>query len=137
MSDRGNPGPIVSHDKMNGENFAEAEMVSSLKRKIRSELKHATKARKKAKKESRSFATFDSLPWKTLSHAGISGNTYDDGVLELEEVENVQVVYEKVPEGRVVTFKVRSSRRDSSACFKRCLDIGCSPTSHDLSVARR
>lgn len=103
----------VSH----GKNFAEAlpniKMVSSLKRKIRSELKHTAKARKRAKKESRSSATIDALPWKTLSHPGVSGNTYDDGILELEEVDNVRVVYKETPEGRVVTFEVGSSRRGS------------------------
>jgi hypothetical protein len=122
MSDRGNLDPIVSHDQTNGKNFAEAtpniKMVPSLKRKIRSELKHATKIRKKSKRESGSSATIDALPWKTLSHAGVFGNTYEDGILEFEEVDNVQVVYEETPEGRVVTFKVRSPRHDSGACFK-------------------
>jgi len=82
-------------------------MVSSLKRKSRSEFKHGTKARKRAKTGSGSSATVDALPWKTLSHAGVSGNPGDDGVLELEEVDNVQVIYEETPEGRVATFRVR------------------------------
>ena len=95
-------------------------MVSSLKRKIRSELKHATKARKKAKTISGSSATVDSLPWKTLSRATIFGNTDDDGILELEEVDNVQVVYEETPEGRVTTFKVCHPRCCSGA-HPKCL----------------
>lgn len=93
-------------------------MVSSLKRKIRSEFKRTTKARKKARTDSRSSATIDALPWKTLSHAGVFGNVDDDGILELEEVDDVQVVYEETPGGRVATFKVRCPRCDSGAHLK-------------------
>jgi len=81
-------------------------MVSSPKRKIRPALNHPTKARNKSKAISGPFATVDALPWKTLSHTGGSGDT-DDGMLELEEVDNVQVVYEETPEGKVATFRVR------------------------------
>jgi ATP-dependent RNA helicase DDX24/MAK5 len=94
------------------------KMVSSLKRKFRSELKRATKSRKKAKTQSGSLATVDALPWQTLSHTGVQGSAYDDGILELEEVDNVQVVYEQTSEGRVATFKVCSPRRQSGACLK-------------------
>lgn len=122
MSDRGKRGPIVSHDRMKGKNFVKSaqviRMVSSLKRKIRSEFKHASKPRKKAKTGSRSLATVNSLPWKTISHAGVFGNTHDDGVFELEEVDNVQVVYGETPKGRVATFKVCSPQRDTGACLK-------------------
>jgi hypothetical protein len=55
----------------------------------------------KSEDQSGSSATIDALPWKTLSHAGAFGNTYDDGILEFEEVDNVQVVYEETPEGRL------------------------------------
>jgi len=97
------------------ESAQQAKMVSSLKRKIRSELKHATKARKKAKSISGSSATVNALPWKTLSRAGIFGNADDDGILDLEEVDNVQVVYEETPQGKVTTFKVRHPRCYSGA----------------------
>jgi len=100
------------------ESAPNVKMASSLKRKIHSELKHATKARKKAKTVSRSSATVDALPWKTLSHIGVFGSTDDDGILELEEVDNVQVVYEETPEGRVTTFKVCHPRCDSGAYLK-------------------
>lgn len=83
-----------------------AKMGFSLKRKVRPGFNHATKARKKAKTSSGPLASVDALPWKTLSHAGVFGNA-DDGILELEEVDNVQVVYEETAEGRVATFKVR------------------------------
>ncbi|KAF9788333.1 ATP-dependent RNA helicase [Thelephora terrestris] len=81
-------------------------MPSPLKRKVRSELKLRTKARKKPKTESGSLAVVDALPWRTLSHAGVFGNAYDDGILELEEVDNVQVVYDETSGGRVATFKI-------------------------------
>lgn len=84
-------------------------MVSSLKRKIRSGLNHTTKSRKKTKTVFGSLATVDALPWKTLSHTGGFENT-DDGILELEEVDNIQVVYEETPEGKVAIFRVRCPR---------------------------
>lgn len=122
MSDRGNRGPIVCHDRMNGKNFAKSahnvKMPSPLKRKTRSELKLTNKARKKAKTESGSLAVIDALPWRTLSHAGVFGNAYDDGILELEEVDNVQVVYDETPGGRLATFKVRSSQCDLGGCIE-------------------
>lgn len=81
-------------------------MASPLKRKIRSGFNHATKSRKKAKTGSGPLAAVDALPWKRLSHPAVFGNA-DDGILELEEVDNVQVVYEETPRGRVATFEVR------------------------------
>jgi len=89
-------------------------MVSSLKRKIRPALNRATKARNKAKTVSGPFATVDALPWKTLSQTGGFGDT-DDGILELEEVDDVQVVYEETPEGKFATFRVRRSWCNASA----------------------
>ena len=89
-------------------------MASSLKRKIRSGLNRATEAHKKAKIISGPLATVDALPWKTLSHTGGFGST-DDGILELEEVDNVQVVYEETPKGKVATFRVRCPRCKASA----------------------
>ncbi len=38
--------------------------------------------------------------------AGVGG---DDGILELEEVEDVEVVYEETEKGRVARFNVRVS----------------------------
>lgn len=81
-------------------------MVSSLKRKVRPALNHPTKARNKAKTISGPFATVDALPWKKLTHTGGLGDA-DNGILELEEVDNVQVVYEETPKGKVATFRVR------------------------------
>lgn len=81
-------------------------MVSPLKRKIRSGLNHGTKSHKKAKTGSGPLVAVDALPWKRLSHPGVFGNA-DDTILELEEVDNVQVIYEETPKGRVATFEVR------------------------------
>lgn len=123
MSDREKRGSLSGDDRMKGKNFVtesapDTKMVSSFKRKIRSEFKRATKARKKARTHSGSSATISTLPWKTLSHAGNFGNADDDGILELEEVDNVQVVYEETPEGRIATFKVRCPRCDPGACLQ-------------------
>ncbi|KAI0942156.1 hypothetical protein AcW1_009535 [Taiwanofungus camphoratus] len=51
--------------------------------------------------------TADDLPWKTVSRPREAdlGDGFD-GLLELEEVENVEVVYEKTDAGKVVKFKV-------------------------------
>ncbi|KAF8965062.1 DEAD-domain-containing protein [Flammula alnicola] len=62
-------------------------------------------SRKKAKLQHRNA---DELPWKSVarpSEAGIGG---DDGILELEEVEGVEVFYEMTDGGRVVKFNVIS-----------------------------
>jgi hypothetical protein len=116
MSDRGKRGPLSAtitgewQELCKSPPEAALKMVSPLKRKIRFGLNHATKAHKKAKTIYGSLATVDALPWKTLSHTGGFGNA-DDGILELEEVDNVQVVYEETPEGKVATFRV---------CYPRC-----------------
>jgi len=47
----------------------------------------------------------DDLPWKTVArpNTGLDG---DDGILGLEEVEGVEVIYEDTDAGRTVKFKV-------------------------------
>jgi len=123
---------------MNGKNFVKSapnsKMVSSLKRKFRSGLNQAAKTPKKAKTSSGSLATIDTLPWKTLSHAGDFGNSGDDGILELEEVDNVRVVYEESPEGRVATFRVRCLRYGAGAYQSavQILDVPLMATSSRL-----
>ena len=110
-------------------------MVSSLKRKIHSGFNRATKAHKKAKISSGKLAIVDTLPWKSLSHTGVFGNA-DDGILEFEGVDNVQVVYEETPEGRIATFKVRCSWPKADARPKRCPGVRYASDSHVLSSAR-
>lgn len=50
--------------------------------------------------------TADALPWKVVARPVEAGMGGDDGILELEEVDDVEVVYEETEGGRVVTFNV-------------------------------
>ena len=62
-------------------------------------------ARKKAKT---THLSVDQLPWKAVARpreANASGAF--DGMLELEEVSDVEVVYEETEAGKIVKFKVR------------------------------
>ncbi|KAG5637020.1 hypothetical protein H0H81_006055 [Sphagnurus paluster] len=64
------------------------------------------KSSSRRKKVKRAHRTIDELPWKTIvkpREAGIDG---DDGILELEEIEGVEVVYEETGAGRVIKFNV-------------------------------
>ncbi|KAJ7439358.1 ATP-dependent RNA helicase [Mycena latifolia] len=60
-------------------------------------------ARKRAKTRHK---TADALPWKAVARPVEAGMGGDDGILELEEVDDVEVVYEDTEAGRVVTFNV-------------------------------
>ncbi|TRM63614.1 P-loop containing nucleoside triphosphate hydrolase protein [Schizophyllum amplum] len=48
----------------------------------------------------------DDLPWKTVKRPAVAGLDGDDGILGLEEVEGVEVVYEETAGGRVARFNV-------------------------------
>ncbi|KAJ6588976.1 P-loop containing nucleoside triphosphate hydrolase protein [Mycena capillaripes] len=63
-------------------------------------------ARKRSKTRHK---TADALPWKVVTRPVEAGMGGDDGILELEEVDDVEVVYEETEGGRVVTFNVVSS----------------------------
>ena len=69
-------------------------------------VKHAAGlARKKPKLR---HLSANDLPWKLVSRrheAGIDNEL--EGVMELEEVDGVEVVYEETDEGKVAKFKVR------------------------------
>ncbi|KAG1753535.1 ATP-dependent RNA helicase [Suillus paluster] len=52
------------------------------------------------------YTSLDGLPWKTVPRPRETGLDGDDGVLELEEVENVEVVCEDTKGGRVMKFNV-------------------------------
>lgn len=65
----------------------------------------ALASRKKARIQHR---TADDLPWKAVAHRHEAG--FDDaleGMMELEEVTGVEVVYEETENGRVARFNVR------------------------------
>ncbi|KAI3601284.1 atp-dependent rna helicase mak5 [Moniliophthora roreri] len=53
-----------------------------------------------------------SLPWKAVSRPLESGIDGDDGILELEEVEGVEVFYEKGEGGRVARFNLIQGEDD-------------------------
>lgn len=59
--------------------------------------------RKKAKVQHRSA---DNLPWRPVARPFEAGIGFDDGILDFEEVEGVEVVYETTDGGRVVKFNV-------------------------------
>ena len=59
--------------------------------------------RKRAKIQHRSA---NDLPWKSVSRPFEAGIGFDDGILDFEEVEGVEVVYETTVGGRVVKFNV-------------------------------
>lgn len=48
----------------------------------------------------------DGLPWKTVSRPIDSGLDGDEGILELEEVEGVEITYEQTDQGKVARFNV-------------------------------
>ncbi|KAF8553319.1 P-loop containing nucleoside triphosphate hydrolase protein [Imleria badia] len=50
--------------------------------------------------------SLDSLPWKSVARPVDTGLDGDDGILELEEVDNVEVVYEEKDGGKVIKFHV-------------------------------
>jgi ATP-dependent RNA helicase DDX24/MAK5 len=78
----------------------ERHQTTGLKRKINT----STSTRKKSKVQHHSL---ESLPWKSVSRPAETGLGGDDGILDLEEVDDVEVVYERTDAGRVVKFNVR------------------------------
>ncbi|KAH7868473.1 ATP-dependent RNA helicase [Lentinula edodes] len=57
----------------------------------------------------------DNLPWTTVSRPVETGLDGDDGILELEEVEGVEITYEETESGRVARFNfigVDEARRE-------------------------
>jgi hypothetical protein len=54
----------------------------------------------------RTYASADVLPWKTVSKPKEAGLGDDNWILELEEVDGVEVLYEETESGRVVKFNV-------------------------------
>ena len=58
------------------------------------------------KKQRKEIGSVNDLPWKIISRPNATGFEGDDGILELEEVDNVEVLYEETENGRVAKFKV-------------------------------
>jgi ATP-dependent RNA helicase DDX24/MAK5 len=70
---------------------------------IKRKIKNLSPSRKKSKVQ---HNFLEDLPWKTVSRPTETGLGGDDGVLDLEEVDDVEVVYEETDAGRVVKFNV-------------------------------
>ncbi|KAG6841095.1 hypothetical protein C0991_001902 [Blastosporella zonata] len=69
----------------------------------RKNLDKPSSTRKKIKTQHR---TLDELAWKTVVRPQEAGLDGDDGILELEEIEGVDVIYEEGAGGRVIKFAV-------------------------------
>ncbi|KAG8216686.1 ATP-dependent RNA helicase [Butyriboletus roseoflavus] len=52
------------------------------------------------------YGSLDRLPWKSVARPTDTGLDGDDGILELEEVNNVEIIYEENDGGKVVKFNV-------------------------------
>ena len=82
----------------------------------------ASTSRKRSRTQHSSLSA-DGLPWKSVPRLKKAGLSVDDGILDLEEVSDVEVVYEENELGRVVKFNlsrsydrdVRSERSEASA----------------------
>lgn len=48
----------------------------------------------------------DDLPWKAVSRPREAGAGFADGILELEEVDDVEVIYEEINGAKVARFNV-------------------------------
>ena len=59
------------------------------------------------KKRKRTHVSLEDLSWNPVVRTHTAGLDFDEGLLELEEVDDVQVVYEETANGRVAKFLVR------------------------------
>lgn len=73
---------------------------------VKRKLKASTQPPRKKTKISGSTVTANDLPWKTVATPKEAGLGDFDGILELEEVDDVEVVYEETEGGRVPRFNV-------------------------------
>lgn len=70
-----------------------------------------------AKKRLKIFgASLDDLPWKSVARSLETALDGDDGVLELQEVDGVEVAYEDTARGRVAKFNVCLASSESRIC---------------------
>ena len=74
---------------------------AGLKRKL-----HAKKEAPAVKKRKVQIDSVDKLAWKKVSRPKVSGFEGDDGIIELEEIDGVDVVFEEKETGRVARFEV-------------------------------
>jgi ATP-dependent RNA helicase DDX24/MAK5 len=75
--------------------------------KIGHKRKGTTKPARPSKRLKIQHRSADDLPWKSVSRPVEAGIGFDDGILDFEEVEGVEVIYETNTDGgRVVKFNV-------------------------------
>jgi ATP-dependent RNA helicase DDX24/MAK5 len=88
-----------------------AEVVSRCKRSAMTaasdKRKNVSPTSRLSKKRKTTHVSLDSLSWRPVVRAHTAGIELDDGLLDLEEVEGVQVEYEQTANGRVAKFLVR------------------------------
>lgn len=85
--------------------MAHSGSLATPKRKLSSKKQLASRKRAKVQ-----VVSAEQLPWKTISRSADTIIDEDDGILELEEVEDVEVVYEETSAGKVAKFNVRRLR---------------------------
>ena len=79
----------------------------------------------------------DDLPWKSVSRPSETGLDGDDGILELEEVDGVEVVYENTSSGRVVKFNVGSFPLTSSNVKNLLQVVGETSAKEDKEIHKK
>lgn len=79
----------------------------ALPKSITKKRKHAQSTLSSRKRPRKEVTSVNDLPWKSISRPNAFGFEGDDGILELEEVDDVEIVYEETENGRVAKFKVR------------------------------
>ena len=75
--------------------------VVSSKRRKASTTSHLSKKLKTA------HVSLDELSWKPVTRTHAAGLDFDEGLLDLEEVDGVEVVYDQTANGRFAKFLVR------------------------------
>ena len=80
--------------------------TSSTTKKIGLKRKRTTKLALPGKRAKIQHRSADDLPWKSVSRPFEAGIGFDDGILDFEEVEGVEVTYETTDGGRVAKFNV-------------------------------
>jgi ATP-dependent RNA helicase DDX24/MAK5 len=75
------------------------------------------------------------LPWKTISRPSwiASGSGDPDGILELEEVRDVEVIYEETEAGKVARFSVPEVLADEDRATAARSSRSASPVSEGLA----
>ena len=69
--------------------------------------KNLSPASRSSKKRKTAHVSLDGLSWRPVVRTHTAGFDFDEGLLELEEAEGVQVVYEQTANGCVAKFLVR------------------------------